>query len=154
MTICTKCETAFSLVHTTQNTERTFSRYSIQKYDLIIQKTKHNFEPDQVILRRQGASAGVSIGGDILIHTLKLQREQPQAAPDGRSFSCLAIIRVKAPGETLLICNPGYSTQAVTHFPLAFSWKPQCTSVIMAKQVPYVHTGPTHRHTHTHVHTS
>lgn len=61
----------------------------------------------------------------------------------------------EAQGDTLLICNPGYSTQTLTHLPLAFNWKPQCTGVIMAKQVPYVHTGPAqsdsneHAHTHT-----
>jgi len=99
----------------------------------------------------------------------------PGSPTGSHSFTCLAIIRVKSQGETLLICNPGYSTQTLTHLPLAFIWKPQCTGVIMAKQVPYVHTGSTqpkreltqpdrctnintshaHKHmtTHTHTHT-
>lgn len=59
----------------------------------------------------------------------------------------------EGPGGTLLICNPGYSSQTFTHLPLAFNWKPQCTGVIMAKQVPYVRTGPTQSDTNEHTHT-
>lgn len=59
----------------------------------------------------------------------------------------------EAQGDTLLICNPGYSTQTLNHLPLAFNWKPQCTGVIMAKQVPYVHTGPTQSDTNKHTQT-
>lgn len=56
----------------------------------------------------------------------------------------------EGPGEILLILNPGYSSQTLTHLPLMFNLKPQSTSVIMAKQVPYVHTGPIQADTNKH----